>query len=52
MDGKTFIPIDKCQCLMENGPSLSDELKDLEKLRGEFKDNSGELAERKKETES
>ena len=32
---------------MENGPSLSDELKDLEKLRGEFKDNDDELAKRK-----
>ena len=33
---------------MENGSSLADELKYLEKLRGNFKDNDDELAERKK----
>ena len=48
VDGKTFLPIDECQRLMENGSSLADDLKDLNILRGEFKYNDDELAERKK----
>ena len=52
VDGKKFIPINECQRLMDNGSSLVDELKDLEKLRRKFKDNSDELAEREKEMES
>ena len=30
VDGKTFLPINKCQPLIENGSSLVDEMKDLE----------------------
>ena len=48
VDGKTFLPINECQRLMDNGSSLADELKYLRKLRGEFKENGDELAERKK----
>ena len=48
VDGKTLLPINKCQHLMDNGLSLVDELKDLEKLRSEFKDNDDELSEREK----
>ena len=48
VDGKTFLPMNECQRLMGNGSSLADEQKDLEKFRGEFKDNYDELAERKK----
>ena len=44
VDGKTFIPINYCQRLMDNGSSLVDELKYLEKLRGKFKDNVDELS--------
>ena len=33
---------------MENGSSLADELKDLDNLRSEFKDNDNELSEREK----
>ena len=47
MDGKTFLPIDKCQRLMYNGSSLADDLKDLEKICRKFKYNYDELAERK-----
>ena len=45
MDGKTFISINECQRLMENGSSMADDLKDLEQLRGEFKENYNELTE-------
>ena len=48
VDGKTFVPINECQNLMDNGSSLSDELKDLENLRGKFKYNSDDLEEREK----
>ena len=51
VNDKTFLPINKCQCLMDNGSSLSDELKYLENLSGKFKDNDNELSERKKEME-
>ena len=48
VDGKKFIPIEDCHNLMDNGSPLADELKDLEKLRGDFKDNGDELEERGK----
>ena len=48
VDGKTFLPINECQCLMYNGSSLVDELKDLEKLRGKSKNNDDDLSEIKK----
>ena len=48
-DRRYALPINKCQSLMGNGSSLIDELKDLEKLCSEFKDNDGELAKRKKD---
>ena len=48
VDGKICIPIDECQRLMDSGASLSDELKYPEKLRGEFKQNDSDLAEREK----
>ena len=47
VDGKKFLPIHEFQRLMDNGSSLSYELKDLEKLRGKFKNNKDELAKRK-----
>ena len=46
--GKKFLPINEWHRLTDHGSSLSDDLKDLENLRGEFKDNDDELAERKK----
>ena len=52
MDGKTFILIIECQRLMKNVSSLEDELKDLENLRGEFKENGDDLAEREKKKEN
>ena len=36
VDGKTFLPTNEFQSMMDNGSSLADDLKDLEKLRGEF----------------
>ena len=48
VDGKAFLSINECQSLMDNGSSLVDDLKDLEKLRGKFMDNDNDLAERKK----
>ena len=48
VDGNIFLPINKCQRVMENGSSLVDELKDRNKLRVEFKDNANELSEREK----
>ena len=48
VDGKTFLLIDECQPLMGSRASLADELKDLEKLRGEFKQNYSDLAEKEK----
>ena len=48
VDGKTFIPINECHSLMDNASSLADEMKDLENVRGEFKENGDELAEGEK----
>ena len=48
VDGKIFLPIDKCKHLMDNVLSLVVELKDLEKLPSEFMDNDVELAKRRK----
>ena len=44
VDGKTFLPINKCQRLMDNVSSRAYDLKDLEKLRRESKENDDELA--------
>ena len=52
VEGKIFLPINECQHLIDNGSSLADELKDLEKLRGNFRDNYNELSVRKNEVES
>ena len=52
VDGKKFIPINECQRLMDNGSSLVDELKDLEKLRGEFRKMNMSYQRERKDMES
>ena len=47
VDGKTFLQINECQRLIDNGSSLEDDLKDLKMLRREFKVNEDEISERK-----
>ena len=37
-EGKTFLPIDECQKLLDKGATLAEELKDLERVRDEFKE--------------
>ena len=48
VDGQTFLPIDECQQLMDNGASLNEEMKDLHKLRQDSHENTTEIKEKKK----
>ena len=47
-DGGTCLPFDECQCLMNNGATLKDELRDLKRLRDNFEKNDDQHLERGK----
>ena len=50
-DGGTFLPFDECQRLVDNGATLKDELRDLKRVRGNFREHDDQHAERKNETQ-